>query len=170
MATPTKKAPVIVTNVPIAPICFNTKAKLDDYKADLLRIWFKHYYIHREDKIVNWKGTLDFKIAEALYTKLASNSTKLPVQSKSEVTTLRARVATLTTHLADKDEALGDCLIELSQVSNQLDEATSRLATLQDSVANNTDCPCDDWESIGTDPATGDKLKRCNICNQIGVR
>ena len=170
MTAPTKKAPVIVTNVAIAPICFNTKAKLADYKTDLLRIWFKHYSKHREDSLLNWKATLDFKIAEALYTKLAANSTKRPVQSKSEVITLQARVASLTKLLAASDLAVDSHLAELNRTNTQLDEATSRLATLQDSITNNTDCPCDDWESIGTDSTTGDKLKRCNICNQIGVR
>jgi hypothetical protein len=35
---------------------------------------------------------------------------------------------------------------------------------------NNDDCSCNDWRSIGTDPETGDKLKRCNICERVGVR
>ena len=170
MTAPSKKAPLIVTNIPIAPICFNTKAKLEDYKTDLLRIWFKHYSKLRGDSILNWKATLDFKEAETLYTKLAASATKRPLQSKSELTTLQARVATLTKLLAASNLVVDEYLAELDRTNTQLEEATSRLASLQDFIDYNTDCLCDDWQSIGTDPTTGDKLKRCNICKQIGVR
>lgn len=31
-------------------------------------------------------------------------------------------------------------------------------------------CNHNDWRSVGSDPVSGDKLKRCNICERVGVR
>lgn len=51
-----------------------------------------------------------------------------------------------------------------------LDEANSRIEKLRNMVDRGSKCPCDDWESAGSDPMTGDKFKRCNMCGEVSVR
>ncbi len=68
------------------------------------------------------------------------------------------------TKLAD---TLGEQVTDLTaQVENLLEIIRAKERLLDSSE----DCSCNDWRSIGTDPETGDKLKRCNICNRLGIR
>ena len=52
----------------------------------------------------------------------------------------------------------------------QVDDLLRIIREREENTDSNEDCNCGDWRSIGSDPSTGDKLKRCNICERIGVR
>ena len=58
----------------------------------------------------------------------------------------------------------------ITKQEHLLDEANSRIEKLRHMIDSESSCPCDDWESAGTDPNTWDKLKRCNICGKVSVR
>ena len=55
---------------------------------------------------------------------------------------------------------------ELERIIHDKEEQLLGTSAVQDGDF----CTCHDWRSIGSDPETGDKLKRCNICDRIGVR
>lgn len=158
----------LIKSFTITPIFFNTEAKYLDFKLDIERVWFKHYSLHREHKSP-FIGTLDYKLAEKHYTKLAAMS-KQPAKSKSELETCKRNLESKSKSLSDAEAVIYNLNQIIYNLQDELTLVTKRLLTLQEVYESNNECPCDDWESIGTDSTNGDKLKKCNICNTIGVR
>ena len=60
--------------------------------------------------------------------------------------------------------------LQLVQLENELAELQERFDKLSRHVSGESACDCSDWESAGSDPMTGDKYKRCNVCGEVGVR
>ncbi len=69
-----------------------------------------------------------------------------------------------------QDKALTKASKEIETLTHDLEEANERIAKQMQNMGRRSNCPCDDWESAGTDPNTWEKLKSCNICGQISVR
>lgn len=91
--------------------------------------------------------------------------------------TMQDPVAILNSTIDRRNTEIG----KLNQAAYESDKHNARLQEandylnkqvikLRDMLDNNTECDCSDWDSVGTDPYTGDKLKKCNLCHQIGVR
>lgn len=73
---------------------------------------------------------------------------------------------------------------KIHKLENLINTSEKKIGNLEDQVSdllriirereqlniNNDSCNCNDWRSVGNDPETGDKLKRCNICERVGVR
>lgn len=66
---------------------------------------------------------------------------------------------------------------QLNTSEKQTASLTKQVADLltiirdKEQLTNSDDfCNCNDWRSVGSDPVSGDKLKRCNICEKVGVR
>lgn len=69
---------------------------------------------------------------------------------------------------------LGNLLRASEENEDKLKEQVSSLLHIirshETSTVSRDFCDCNDWRSIGSDPESGDKLKRCNICEAVGVR
>ena len=59
---------------------------------------------------------------------------------------------------------------ELQNLICEKDEKIEELRSTIQNIMNGGECDCSDWISIGTDPQTWDKLKKCNDCQKISVR
>lgn len=80
---------------------------------------------------------------------------------------IRARNKTI----AILDVSITKCTEDIIQLESKLTDATKLISKLKTLITNGGGCDCSgDWVSIGNDEVTGNKLKRCLICNSIGVR
>jgi hypothetical protein len=59
---------------------------------------------------------------------------------------------------------------DIYQLEADVERYKELFETAKKSLLNNGTCDCSDWDSCGTDPNTWEKLKRCNVCDQISVR
>jgi hypothetical protein len=74
----------------------------------------------------------------------------------SQINSLNKQVTTSDTQVAELEEQVVDLL---------------RIIRDRENLSSDGDfCNCNDWRSTGSDPESGDKLKRCNICGRVGVR
>jgi hypothetical protein len=59
---------------------------------------------------------------------------------------------------------------KVSDLEAQVSDLLRIIREKEESTISDGFCNCNDWRSVGSDPETGDKLKRCNICERVDVR
>lgn len=79
--------------------------------------------------------------------------------------------------VSDRNNRIRELEQEVEALTDNLNESNERVSMLEDVIRHmenggEGEKPCcqTEWVSIGTDPETGDKLKKCGVCGNIGVR
>ena len=160
-------------------INFPNQETYSAYNLDCKRMWYKHYslvlkksgiWASNQDKYVSSPEQLNSLDAHAPYnlylSLLARAKTKRPNHIEQLKQSLTARNRTIRT----LEGAIHTYLQQLDKAEIRVTELEIAVEMLRGMIENGNECDCSDWESIGTDSNNGDKLKRCNICDKIGVR
>jgi peptidoglycan hydrolase CwlO-like protein len=74
------------------------------------------------------------------------------------------------TSLWETESSLSKSEEEVADLKSQVEDLMRIIRDKEESCNRDDFCNCNDWRSVGSDPESGDKLKRCNICERVGVR
>ena len=91
-------------------------------------------------------------------------------QSQSHVEQLKAQISKGSKISLEQLNTIYVLQCKLQNAEDIISTLKFRIESLQEQIITGEDCPCDDWETCGTDPLTWDKLKKCNICDKISIR
>lgn len=79
--------------------------------------------------------------------------------------------------IVNRNNQISDLTQQINKLTLAQDRSDERIQELENIVreqqyliSTNASCDCSDWYSCGSNSATGDKLKCCNICGEISVR
>lgn len=79
--------------------------------------------------------------------------------------------------ITDKNNRILELQQEVESLTDKLTESDERVSMLESVISHMEEggeggkpCCQTEWVSIGTDPETGDKLKKCEVCGTIGIR
>jgi chromosome segregation ATPase len=68
------------------------------------------------------------------------------------------------------EQQLNTSEIQVTNLEEQVADLLRIIREREESNSSDDFCNCNDWHSVGSDLESGDKLKRCNICQSVGVR